>query len=99
MKHNIEFINCKRSSTIELQIKKTLRKIEEKFNWILSAEVFIKKEKNTAGKGKICEIKLNIPESQVFACSNEYTFELAIHKTKKELERQLKRKKELKFVY
>ncbi len=99
MKHTIEFVKLEKSKALEMEIKETLNKIKRKFNWVISAEVFIKKENDKTGKGKICEIKLNVPGSHVFASSNDYTFESAVLNTQKELERQLKKTKEVNFAF
>ncbi len=98
MEHTIEFVKIDKSPTLELEIKEVLNKIRNKFNWVISAEVFVKKENDKTGKGKICEIKLNVPGTKIFASSNDYNFETALLNTKKELERQLKRIKEVNFV-
>ncbi len=99
MNHTIEYVKVSKSNIIELQIKEALNKIERKFDWVVSAEVFIEKENDKTGKGKICKIKLNTPGLQIFASSNDYTFKTAVLKTQKELERQLKRVRNVNFVF
>ena len=99
MKHNTEFVNIEASDALETKIAEALGKIESKYDWVTSAEVFIKKENDKTGKGKICEIKLSLPGPQIFASSNERAYETAVLETQKDLERQLKRIKEEKYSH
>ena len=60
-----------------------------------NAEVFFKLENDPAGKGKICEMRLSVPGPRIFAKTNEDDFEKAAAGTIKDLERQLKKRKEV----
>ncbi|MEO6348571.1 MAG: HPF/RaiA family ribosome-associated protein, partial [Aquaticitalea sp.] len=57
-------------------------------------EVFFKEDKNEPVDSKICNIKLSLPGSQIFASSNQKNYEMAIKKTISDLEVQLKKRKE-----
>lgn len=70
-----------------------LNKLGRKFDFIIRADVFFKLENDPSGKGKICEIRLSVPGPRLFAKSNEDDFEKAAASTIKELESQLKKRK------
>ena len=55
----------------------------------------LKKEHDPKGKGKICKIELSAPGPRIFATSNEETYENAVKRTIKDLEKQLKKRKEM----
>lgn len=97
MRTNIQFINMDSNSYVEDRLLKKINKISKKYDWVLQAEVFYKEDKNSAGKGKICEIRLSVPGPRIFASSNEESIEKATDETLRDLERQLKsRKQEMK---
>lgn len=79
-------------SVDELVIKK-LQKLGDKFDWIIGADVFFREEPDTAGKGRICEIRLSVPGPRIFASSNEESFEAAVSETINDLKVQLKKRK------
>ncbi|HET8855862.1 MAG TPA: HPF/RaiA family ribosome-associated protein, partial [Salinimicrobium sp.] len=80
-------------SSAEQLVQKKLDKLENKYDWIISADVTFREENNTAGNGKICTIELQIPGPNVRAYSNEESFEAAAAETIKDLEKQLKKRK------
>ncbi len=79
-------------SMTEFMITK-LNKLGEKYQWIVNARVFFKKENDPAGNGKICEIELGMPGPNIFASSRETNFELAAKETTLEIEKQLQKRK------
>jgi putative sigma-54 modulation protein len=70
-----------------------LQKLGNKYDWILSADVYFKLENDPSGKNKLCEIKIEAPGPRIFAKSMEDNFEKAAAATLKDLERQLKKRK------
>lgn len=68
-------------------------KLEKFFNHVIDGEVFLRLN-NSGTKNKTVEIKLNIPGTQVFAKEVDSTFEAATDSAVKELEIQLKKRKE-----
>jgi putative sigma-54 modulation protein len=81
------------SEALNQIITKKLEKLERKFNWIIKAEVFIKKEKSDAGNLKICEIELSAPGPRIFASTKTDDYEKAVAGTIKDVERQLEKRK------
>jgi putative sigma-54 modulation protein len=90
---NIQFVNMSTSETMEAYTVKKLKPISKKYDWIIKATVFFKKEKETKDKGVVCEIELSAPGPRLFASSNEKNYELAVKNTISDLETQLKKRK------
>lgn len=92
---NFNYVHVTASERLEEFTSKRLEKLKQRYDWIVRAEVFIKKE-NTSSQdtGMICEIKLSAPGQNVFAASSEKNFEAAIASTIEDIKRQLQKKKE-----
>ena len=93
MKIDIQFVNMKTSETMHKYATDHLNKLSEKFDWLINAYVFFKKENNPKGEGKICEIELSLNGPRVFASSNEKNYELAVKNTISDLKKQLEKRK------
>lgn len=93
MEINIQFVNMSTSETMEAFTINKLNNLAKKYSWLIKAEVFFKKENDPTGKGKICEIQLSLPGTRIFASSDEKNYELAVKQTIKDLEKQLKKRK------
>ena len=61
MKTNIQFVHSETSLSAEQLVQKKLDKLENKYDWIIGADVLFKEENDTNGKGKICAIELHRP--------------------------------------
>lgn len=90
---NIQYVHMLRSEAMDSYVNKKLEKLEKKYDWVISAEVYFEKENDPSDKGKICKIELSLPGPRIFAVSNETTFENAVKQTIKDLEIQLKKRK------
>ncbi len=99
MKINIQFINMSTSETMETYTLKKLDSLVKKFDKIITTNVFLKKENDSKDKGTICEMELSVPGPRLFASSNEKNYELAVKKTISDLEKQLKKRKEIAKPY
>lgn len=88
-----EFVQIDKSDALEAFTQKKLDKLENKFDWIVRANVFFKKDENQKPNGYICEIKLSAPGPQIFAQSNENSFEASVASTVKDLEKQCSKRK------
>ncbi len=93
MEHRIQFVRTETSETAERLAIEKLDKLGSKYNEIISAQVFFKEEKGSNGKGKICDIRLSLPGPQIFASSDEESFEAAVAETINDLNRQLAKRK------
>ncbi|WP_109299422.1 ribosome hibernation-promoting factor, HPF/YfiA family [Aquimarina sp. AU474] len=92
---NIQYVKISPSETLSQYVLDKLGKLGKKNQEIIDSNVFLKRENDPKGKGKICEIKLNLPGSQVFAISNEENFELAVKETLSDIEKQIEKRKKL----
>ncbi|NNK26797.1 MAG: 30S ribosomal protein S30 [Flavobacteriaceae bacterium] len=93
MTTNIQFVQMPTSETMEDYTIKKLGNLAKKYEWLINAEVYFKKENDPKGKGKICEIELSLNGPRIFASSNEKNYEMAVKSTIKELEKKLKKRK------
>ncbi|WP_299390521.1 ribosome-associated translation inhibitor RaiA [uncultured Gelidibacter sp.] len=91
---NIQFVNLDYSDSLAEHTTERLKKMAEKYDWLISADVFFKEEGNEPEKGKICNIKLSAPGPQIFATSEEKNYEMAVKETINDLEIQLKKRKQ-----
>ncbi len=88
-----QFVQLAKSERLEELTQKKLDKLETKYDWIIRADVFFKKQDGMDPKGFICNIRLSVPGPQVFAESNENSFEAAMAETVSDLDRQLSKRK------
>lgn len=90
---NFQYVKMQSSEYMTEYVSKKLEKLGEKYQWVISANVFFKLEKDPAGNGKICDIDLSLPGPKIFASSKEKNFELAAKNTISDLTKQLKKRK------
>src|SRR5690554_390316 len=90
---NIQYVKMPTSESMNEYVEKGLKKLANKYEWLIRADVTFKLENNVYGKGNICEIELSMPGPKIFAASTESTFEAAAKETISDLERQLKKRK------
>ncbi|MUP42805.1 HPF/RaiA family ribosome-associated protein [Christiangramia aestuarii] len=88
-----EFVNIDKSNNLEAFTQKKLNKIENKYDWVVRANVYFKKDENQKPNGHIAEIRLSAPGPEIFAQSNESSFEAAVAETVSDLERQCGKRK------
>ncbi len=93
MTHDIQFVHTAKNTSAERLVIEKLNGLAKKFDWIIRADVFFKEEKNTYGKGKICEIRLSQPGPRIFASSDEESFQAAIAETIRDLDVLLEKRK------
>lgn len=90
---NIQFVKMKQSESMSAYTIKKLKRIGKKYEWIIRADVFFKKENDPTEKGNICEMELSLPGPKIYATSNERNYELAVKETISDLDKQLKKRK------
>lgn len=88
-----EFVNIDKSNNLEAFTQKKLDKIENKYDWVVRANVYFKRDENQKPNGYITEIRLSAPGPEIFAQSNENSFEASIAKTASDIERQCDKRK------
>jgi ribosomal subunit interface protein len=97
MEITTQFVQTEPNDTADELVFEKLETLATHYDWLIRAQVFFKDEKSSDGKGKICDIILSCPGPQVFASSDEESFEMSVAETIRDLEVQLrKRKSEMK---
>lgn len=88
-----EFVNINKSETLEAFTQKKLNKLENKYDWIVRANIYFKRDENQKPNGYISEIRLSAPGPEIFAQSNENSFESSVSNTVSDLDRQCEKRK------
>lgn len=90
-----EYHDVAASQRLENMAKEKLEQLGLKYDMVLRGDVFFKEE-NTASDetGKICNIRLSLPGPRLFAEASHDNFESSISESIKDLERQLRKRKE-----
>lgn len=95
MNINFEYKDVSASKRLEEMATEKLEKLESKYDFIVAADVYFKKENtSTPESGMITNIRLNVPGSTLFAESDGASFEASLAKATTEVRSQLQRKKE-----
>jgi len=87
------------SEAMDDYVTEKLEKLVSKFDFIIAAEVHFTVEHNDKNKGKICKMELSLPGPRIFATSDESNYEDAVKQTIKDLEKQLKKRKQTYKTY
>jgi len=92
---NIQYVHMDNSVAMDIYVNEKLERLFKKYDWIIGAEVHFEVEHNAKEKGKICKMELSAPGPRIFAQSDEDNYEDAVKHTIKDLEKQLKKRKEI----
>lgn len=92
---NFQYVDIDVSETLSAFTEEKLGKLFERYEFLISATVYFKQDDNLHDTGKICNIELSLPGPRIFATSSERNFEVAVRETIADLERQLKKRKEV----
>ena len=92
---NIQYVHMATSEAMDAYVTKKLEKLGKKYEWVIGAEVHFEVEHNDKVKGKICKMELSAPGPRIFASANEDNYEDAVKHTIKDLEKQLKKRKQI----
>jgi len=93
---SIQFVKMPVSDALSQYTTEKLQKIAKRYSWLINADVYFKLEGDHTGK-KICDIELSLPGPKIFASSKEDNFEMAVKETIADLDKQLKKRKEVTF--
>ncbi|WP_298904298.1 HPF/RaiA family ribosome-associated protein [uncultured Psychroserpens sp.] len=99
MNVNFQYVDVDKSDTLSAFTREKLAKLFNRYEFIVGADVFFKKDLNEPINNAICSIRLSLPGPRLFATSNEKKHEVAVRQTISDLERQLKKRKEIYKVY
>jgi ribosomal subunit interface protein len=92
---DIQYIQMQTSESMNAFVTKKLNKLANKYDWVIRAQVHFKLENDHTKKGNVCEIELSAPGPRIFGKSNEEHFEKAVISSIQDLEKQLKKRKEI----
>lgn len=93
MKITVQSIHFDADKKLLAFIEKKAGKLDQFFDQILSAEVYLKLEKTEDEQNKITEIKLTLPKNQLFAKAQCKSFEEACDMAIESLRRQVDKHK------
>ena len=92
MEVHVQYQKMMTSDSLTQILMKKLEGLEQKYSWLIKANVLFKTENDKTGEGKICEIELSAPGPRIFAKSNTDDFEKSMSKTIDDLKRQLEKR-------
>jgi len=92
---NLEYVGVDVSETLSAFTEEKLEKLFNRYEFLIGATIRFKQDDKSHDTGKICDIELSLPGPRIFATSNERNFEVSVRETIKDLERQLKKRKEV----
>jgi putative sigma-54 modulation protein len=87
----IDFQTTNFKSDVKLRdfIREKLQKFDKYYSKIINATVYLKVNKSSDKQNKTVEIKINLPESQLFVEENDRTFEAATDRALESLKNQI----------
>lgn len=95
MNVNFEYHNVSASDRLEILAGQKLLKLEQKYDFIVSADVYFKKENKSGNDdGKICKVRISTPGPTLFAEDSAREFEMSIAGVMDNLKKQLQRRKD-----
>tara|TARA_R110000868_G_scaffold350583_1_gene611817 strand:+ start:173 stop:472 length:300 start_codon:yes stop_codon:yes gene_type:complete len=92
---NIQYVGVDVSETLSAFTKEKLEKLFNRYEFLITASVHFKQDEKDHNDGKICKIELSLPGPRIFATSNERNFEVSVRETISDLNRQLKKRKQV----
>jgi putative sigma-54 modulation protein len=95
MNVNFEYHNVSASDRLEILAAQKLSKLEQKYDFIISTDVYFTKEnKSGSDDGKFCKVRINTPGPTLFAEASSREFEASIAAVMDNLKTQLQKRKE-----
>lgn len=99
MKINIETPNFSAKSELLEFVESRLNRLEQFYDKIIHADVFLKVQKTSEKENKIVEVLLSVPGDDIIVKKEAKSFEEATDLVVHTLERQLKKKKQKEKEY
>lgn len=92
MEVHVQYQKMKTSEALNELLMKKLDSLEEKYSWLIKANVLFKMENDKKGEDKVCEIELSAPGPRLFAKSRTDDFEKSMAETVDDLRKQLEKR-------
>lgn len=99
MKVNVQSVNFNVDQKLIAFTNEKLTKLENHFNKIISANVFMKVDNTSSKENKVTEILLSVPGSEFVVKKTCKTFEEGVDQCLTGLDRQLAKKKQKQKTY
>lgn len=99
MKVNVQTPNFAAKDELLEFVERKLAKLEQFYDRIIFADVFLKVQKTSEKENKCVEILLSIPGDEIIVKKEAKTFEEATDDVVKSIERQLKKRKQKEKAY
>ncbi|MFK7934404.1 MAG: ribosome-associated translation inhibitor RaiA [Saprospiraceae bacterium] len=94
MKINLEYDGIGTSPDLVEYVEKKVNKLERYFDRIVQADVILKHDSGKTTKQNSCDIRLNVPNTTLFADASAATIREAVTEAADNVERQLRRYKD-----
>ncbi len=99
MKVNMQSVNFNADKKLLAFIEKRSNKLEQYYDKIISADVFLKVENTSDKENKIVEMKISVPGDVFIVKRQNKSFEEGVDNAINSLQRQLKKHKEKQRAY
>ena len=99
MKVNVQTPNFAAKDELLVFIEKRLSKLEQFYDRIIFADVFLKVQKTSEKENKAVEVLLSVPGDDIMVKKEAKSFEEATDEAARSLERQLKKRKQKQRAY
>lgn len=99
MQIKIQFIHFSPSETLNQKIEKKLQKAFGKYPFIKKGNVFLKLQENEQKEKQIMEIRIALPNGELYAETREDNLYKALEKNMSKLKRQLEKYKEKLYAH
>jgi putative sigma-54 modulation protein len=94
MRVNVQTPNFNATNSLLVYVEKRLKKLEQFYDGIVFADVFLKVQKMSEKQNKLVEILLSIPGDDLIVKKEARSFEEGTDECVQSLERQLKKHKQ-----
>ena len=95
MNVNFEYHNVSASDRLEILAAQKLSKLEHKYDFIISSDVYFSKENKSGNDdGKKCKVRMSTPGPTLFAEASARDFEASIAGVMDNLKKQLQKRKD-----
>jgi len=91
----IQFIKIQTSETLKNKTTSLANKLGKRFDWLESISISFKEGVGNTDDNKICEIEVSAPTPRLFVSVADYNYEAALKTAINDIERQLKKRKEI----
>lgn len=95
MTTHVQFIKIQTSETLKDKTNNLVNKLRQRFDWVESVSVSYKEGKGNTDKNKICEVEISTPTPRLFVSVTDFSYEAALKIALNDMERQLKKRKEI----